>query len=228
MHGFWSVLEWGANTILFVWMGIVLAIVLPPSHQQTAITNQPIHLEARDAGYVVVLYLWLQVRGLGWGWGVRCVCGGGGGTWLIRSCVGGSSRSSRIQNQINPKQVARTLLILICWLPFNYTGYPLTWRSAFVIVWGGLRGAVGMVMSLFIFLDTKIYDPSFKSYCIFYMGTMAFFTVLINGGTTKFVLQRLGFMSYTPEQLATLQVRLAVGWCGWRGWRLGRLGWLRF
>jgi hypothetical protein len=62
MHGFWSVLEWGANTILFVWMGIVLAIVLPPSHAETAITNQPIHLEARDAGYVVVLYLWLQVR----------------------------------------------------------------------------------------------------------------------------------------------------------------------
>jgi hypothetical protein len=61
MHGFWGVLEWGANTILFVWMGIVLAIVLPPSHAETSITNQPIHLEARDAGYVVVLYLWLQV-----------------------------------------------------------------------------------------------------------------------------------------------------------------------
>lgn len=65
MHGFWGVLEWGANTILFVWMGIVLAIVLPPSHAETAITNQPIHLEARDAGYVVVLYLWLQVGSAG-------------------------------------------------------------------------------------------------------------------------------------------------------------------
>jgi hypothetical protein len=62
MHGFWGVLEWGANTILFVWMGIVLAIVLPPSHEETAITDQPIYLQARDAGYVVVLYLWLQVR----------------------------------------------------------------------------------------------------------------------------------------------------------------------
>ena len=61
MHGFWGVLEWGANTILFVWMGIVLAIVLPPSHEGTKISSLPIHLEARDAGYVVVLYLWLQV-----------------------------------------------------------------------------------------------------------------------------------------------------------------------
>lgn len=38
-------------------------------------------------------------------------------------------------------------------------------------------------------LDTKIYNDSFKSYCIFFMGTMAFFTVLINGGTTKALLQ---------------------------------------
>ncbi|WIA41790.1 hypothetical protein OEZ86_009122 [Tetradesmus obliquus] len=160
MHGFWGVLEWGANTILFVWMGIVLAIVLPPSHAETAITNQPIHLEARDAGYVVVLYLWLQV--------------------------------------------ARAVLLMVCWWPFNYTGYPLTWRSALVIMWGGLRGAVGMVMALFIFLDTRIHDASFKSYCIFYMGTMAFFTVLINGGSTKALLKWLGFLSYTPEQLGTL------------------------
>jgi NhaP-type Na+/H+ or K+/H+ antiporter len=77
------------------------------------------------------------------------------------------------------------VLLLVCWWPFNYTGYPLSWRSALVMVWGGLRGAVGMVMALFIFLDTRIHDASFKSYCIFYMGTMAFFTVLINGGSTK-------------------------------------------
>eukprot|EP00878_Enallax_costatus_P037337 GHUV01042162.1.p1 GENE.GHUV01042162.1~~GHUV01042162.1.p1 ORF type:complete len:355 (+),score=100.67 GHUV01042162.1:663-1727(+) len=61
MHSFWGVLEWSANTILFVWMGIVLAIVLPPSHEETVITDQPIHLEPRDAAYVVLLYVWLQV-----------------------------------------------------------------------------------------------------------------------------------------------------------------------
>eukprot|EP00775_Hariotina_reticulata_P012274 gene12274-12411_t len=161
MHAFWGVLEWGANTILFVWMGIVLAIVLPPSHEHTQISSLPIQLEARDAGYVVVLYLWLQV--------------------------------------------ARALLLLICWIPFKFTGYPLTWKSALVMVWGGLRGAVGMVMALFIFLDDKIHDDKFRSYCIFYMGTMAFFTVLINGGTCKWLLEKLGFLSYTPEQLGTLK-----------------------
>ena len=44
-------------------------------------------------------------------------------------------------------------------------------------------------MALFVFLDEKIHDASFRSYCVFYMGTMAFFTVLINGGTVKALLK---------------------------------------
>lgn len=42
-------------------MGIVLAIVLPPSHEETPITNLSVHLVPSDVGYVVVLFLWLQV-----------------------------------------------------------------------------------------------------------------------------------------------------------------------
>jgi hypothetical protein len=54
-----------AGVWLCVWlyrMGIVLAIVLPPSHEETAITNLRVHVVPSDAGYVVVLFLWLQVR----------------------------------------------------------------------------------------------------------------------------------------------------------------------
>jgi hypothetical protein len=62
-----------------------------------------------------------------------------------------------------------------------------------------------MVMSLFIFLDRKIPDEAFQSYCVFYMGAMAFLTVIINGGTCKYMLKSLGFMSHTQEQIRTLQ-----------------------
>lgn len=86
-------------------------------------------------------------------------------------------------------QVCRAVLLLLCWVPFNYTGYPMTWRTFLVFLWGGLRGAVGMVMALFVFLDEEIHNSKFRSYCIFYMGTMAFFTVLINGGTVKWLLK---------------------------------------
>lgn len=66
MHAFWNVLEWLANTILFIWVGIALGFVLlePAS---PALKMQEIkfahHLQATDAGYCVVLYLWLLVSG---------------------------------------------------------------------------------------------------------------------------------------------------------------------
>ena len=68
-------------------------------------------------------------------------------------------------------------------------GYPLDWRKAIVMVWAGLRGAVGVAMSLFIFVDPLIVDEHYKAHCIFFMVLMAFATVLINGSTTKMVLQ---------------------------------------
>jgi hypothetical protein len=36
-------------------------------------------------------------------------------------------------------------------------------------------------------------------------GSITIAAVLINGGTAKALLSRLGFLSYTPEQLATLR-----------------------
>jgi hypothetical protein len=69
MEAFWGVLEWGANTILFIWMGLVLAIVLPPSHYDIAYIRRPMVLVPSDVGYMILLFVWLQVRGLGWGGG---------------------------------------------------------------------------------------------------------------------------------------------------------------
>lgn len=43
-------------------MGILLAVVLPPSHEATPFTNLKIHLVPSDAGYMFVLFMWLQVR----------------------------------------------------------------------------------------------------------------------------------------------------------------------
>ncbi len=71
-----------------------------------------------------------------------------------------------------------------------------------------------MTIALFILLDDKIGDASFKSHCIFYMGTMALATVLINGGTTKPLLRYLGFMSHTPEQLTVLRHIVRVRFWG--------------
>lgn len=94
-----------------------------------------------------------------------------------------------------PLQVARACAIGTFYplLSTGRIGYALGWRQALVMVWAGLRGAVGVAMSLFIFLDPLITDEAYKVRCIFFMALMAFATVLLNGSTTKFVLQ-VGFV----------------------------------
>lgn len=66
-------------------------------------------------------------------------------------------------------------------------------------------------MSLFVLLDPLINDDDFKAHCVFYMALMAFSTVLINGTTAKYVLEGLGLLKMTPQQLDVLQYVLKVG-----------------
>jgi NhaP-type Na+/H+ or K+/H+ antiporter len=81
MHTFWNVLEWLANTMLFIWVGIALGFVLlEPSSPQLQTEVKFSHwIRPADAGYAVVLYLWLLV-GFGWwlggleGSGSTCGC----------------------------------------------------------------------------------------------------------------------------------------------------------
>jgi uncharacterized membrane protein len=64
MHAFWSALIWLADTILFIWMGIMLAfILLPPSDPGVRILGQELDhmLVPMDAAYAVLLYVWLLV-----------------------------------------------------------------------------------------------------------------------------------------------------------------------
>jgi uncharacterized membrane protein len=64
MHAFWNALIWLADTILFIWMGVILAfILLPPSHPSVRILGQELDhmLVPMDAAYAVLLYVWLLV-----------------------------------------------------------------------------------------------------------------------------------------------------------------------
>ncbi len=53
----------------------------------------------------------------------------------------------------------------------------------------GLRGAVGLSLSLFVLLDQKISDDRFRTLAFFHMGVVAFLTTLIQGTTMKPLLQ---------------------------------------
>eukprot|EP00878_Enallax_costatus_P006804 GHUV01007132.1.p1 GENE.GHUV01007132.1~~GHUV01007132.1.p1 ORF type:complete len:889 (+),score=286.27 GHUV01007132.1:1018-3684(+) len=166
MGAFWEALEWIANTILFIWVGIALGLVLPPDPTHPALqygVQFSYHLAAADAGYAVVLYLWLMV-----------------------------ARSA-------------TIAAFYPLLSTGRVGYAMNWKTAVVMVWAGLRGAVGVAMSLFILVDTKISSDEYKAHCVFYMAVMAFATVLINGSTAKYLLRGLGLLKMTPQQIQVLE-----------------------
>ena len=163
MHAFWDALEWAANTILFIWVGVVLGLILLPADTANGQVHPSYYLEGVDVGYAVVLYLWLLVA---------------------RVC---------------------SIFAFYPLLCSGAVGYPLGWRQALVMVWAGLRGAVGVAMSLFIFLDPLITDAQYKAHCLFFMVVMAFSTVLINGSTTKYLLRGLGLLKKTHEQIAVMQ-----------------------
>jgi hypothetical protein len=64
MHAFWSALIWLADTILFIWMGVMLAFVLlEPSDPSVRILGEDFTnlLTPIDAAYAVLLYVWLLV-----------------------------------------------------------------------------------------------------------------------------------------------------------------------
>ena len=53
----------------------------------------------------------------------------------------------------------------------------------------GLRGAVGLSLSLFVLLDRQISDTRFRSLAVFFMGAQALLTLVIQGTTMPWLLQ---------------------------------------
>jgi hypothetical protein len=65
-------------------------------------------------------------------------------------------------------------------------------------------------MSLYIVLDPLITNQHYKAHAVFFMAAMAFSTTLINGTTARYVLEGLGMVKMTPQQLEVLEYVLKV------------------
>merc|ERR1719191_1019268 len=42
----------------------------------------------------------------------------------------------------------RMVMVGLLWIPLNYSGHSLTIQEGFVMVWSGMRGAVGLLMAV--------------------------------------------------------------------------------
>ncbi|CAL8460804.1 g335 [Coccomyxa elongata] len=90
--------------------------------------------------------------------------------------------------------VIRGLLFVIFWPILKRSGYGLTVKQAAVLSWSGLRGAVGLSLSLFVLLDQKIADERYRTLSFFFMGIAAFLTTLVQGSTMAPLLQFMGLV----------------------------------
>ena len=86
-------------------------------------------------------------------------------------------------------QAVRVVVFAVCYPFLKYTGYSITLRKATVCVWAGLRGAVGLALSMFLLFDGQVSDRSFRLLAFFFMGMIAAITILVQGTTTGLLLQ---------------------------------------
>lgn len=97
-------------------------------------------------------------------------------------------------------QVVRLAAVVLMWPLLTRFGYGLKWREGVVLVWAGLRGAVGLSLSLFVLLDNSIEDLRYRTLSFFFMGMMAGVTLVVQGSTTGLLLRVLGLTKPQGER----------------------------
>mmetsp|Transcript_34381 Transcript_34381/g.106750 ORF Transcript_34381/g.106750 Transcript_34381/m.106750 type:complete len:880 (-) Transcript_34381:66-2705(-) len=91
----------------------------------------------------------------------------------------------------------RGLMILVMWPVLNLLGQRLCWQEITVMIWSGLRGAVGLVLAISLDLEPSI-SHEIGSHIIFHVGGIAMLTICINSTTCGPLLKMLE-MTKAPE-----------------------------
>merc|ERR1719443_1864220 len=88
-------------------------------------------------------------------------------------------------------------MVLLLWPFLNMVGAPITWKQAVVMVWSGLRGAVGLALAIIVDREPDI-PTQMGSRLMFHIGGLAALTTIINA-TTSGPLLRLLDLTKTTE-----------------------------
>lgn len=76
-------------------------------------------------------------------------------------------------------------------------GYGLSKKELLVLIYGGLKGGLGISLTMIITVD-PYYSIRYRQLATFYMGGMVLMTVIINGLTSKKILEYIE-MIHIPE-----------------------------
>ena len=86
--------------------------------------------------------------------------------------------------------VFRGLIILLFFPILKRMGYGLTWKEGLIMMFGGLRGAMGLALAMLVALESGI-NPVVKSLVSIHTSGIVIMTLMINGMTTGFLYKKL-------------------------------------
>ena len=99
---------------------------------------------------------------------------------------------------------SRGFILVVLSPLINKVGYKkLNWKDILIMTYGGLRGAIGLSLALFVatshLKDKKSIEimENFKNFqilCVFYVSITIAFTVLFNGLTIKYLIKGISFV----------------------------------
>lgn len=102
----------------------------------------------------------------------------------------------------------RALVIAIFWPFLSKWGYGVRWKEAVIMVFGGLRGAVGLAMALLVESDPRM-DEEYRSRIAFHVSGIVLLTLLVNGTTVTTLYQKLKLYKHSSHHHTLLKRAVA-------------------
>ena len=103
--------------------------------------------------------------------------------------------------------VVRFLSVLVFLPLFRRTNVHLTLREVVMITWSGMRGGVSLLLGLITYLQPA-YDEVFRDRLMFHVCGIVLLTLVVNGMTSRYVLQALQLHKGTAESRLVLRSAL--------------------
>jgi len=146
LHHFWEMMAYIANTIIFLLVGIIIAV--------------RIQLDSTEAWQALgILYL---------------------GVLVIRA------------------------ISIVSLVPvLKRIGIGMSKEKIIVMIWGGLRGAVALALALSV-AQNSLFPREIGGQILFLCAGIVVLTIVINGSTVRYLLQKLGLSELPPAKQATV------------------------